>query len=150
MAGLSGASETLGALTLTANSALDFGLGNSNSLLFSGLNMAGYTVTIYNWTGSLPVADPDPGGGTQDRLRFSSLSLTATELEQISFYNDAGVFIGNGRSASAARRNWCHRRTVRRLRWTTAIPGREAWDLSTSACSPMTAIRTATHRLLLA
>jgi fibronectin-binding autotransporter adhesin len=44
-------SETLGALTLSSNSTLDFGT-ESVVAIFSSLAMNGYALNVYNWTGT--------------------------------------------------------------------------------------------------
>ena len=82
-----GLSETVGTLTLTDNSIIDFGSGTS-TLSFAdstGLWTTGKTLSIWNWSGT-PVA----GGGT-DQLRFTSNGLNATQLGQINFFSDNGV-----------------------------------------------------------
>ena len=103
MAGLSSASETLGALTLSANSTLDFGAGNTNSLTFASLSLGSFNLVVTHWTGTYYTAGEttDHSNGTQDRLLFTTdPNLNATQLAQISFYNDAGVFIGTGKEIS--------------------------------------------------
>ncbi len=83
-----GLSETVGVLTLSADSTIDLGAGasivnfaNSASASWTG----GTTLTIQGWSGS------DNGGGT-DQLFFgnSTSGLTAGQLAQISFLNPAG------------------------------------------------------------
>ena len=102
MQGLSGASETLGALTLSADSTIDFGTGDTNSLTFSSVSLGLFHLAVTHWTGTYYTAGEttDHGPASEDRLLFSSLSLTGAELAQISFYNDAGVFIGTGKQIS--------------------------------------------------
>ena len=100
MAGLSSSSETLGALTLSANSTIDFGTGNTNSLTFASLSLGSFNLVVTHWTGTYYTAGEttDHSNGTQDRLLFTiDPSLNATQLSQISFYNDAGNFIGTGK-----------------------------------------------------
>ncbi|HQU08669.1 MAG: hypothetical protein B7X06_00660, partial [Verrucomicrobia bacterium 21-51-4] len=87
-----GNSETLGTLTLTANSTIDMGSGSSiiNYANSSGTAWtAGQALTIQNWTGSLT------GGGT-DQLFFGTASsgLTAGQLSQIFFLNPTGLAAG--------------------------------------------------------
>ena len=102
MAGLTGATETLGALTLSANSTIDFGSGNSDTLRFSSLNLAGFSLSIKGWTGSYYSASEttDHGPSTQDRLLFSSDAATGNSLGAISFYSDAGNLIGTAKEVS--------------------------------------------------
>jgi autotransporter-associated beta strand protein len=103
LAGASGASETLGALTLNLDSVIDFGTGSGNTLTFSSitLNPNFNSLKIYNWSGGgYPgTATNDPGTDlNQDRLLFTSLTgLTSTQLGQITFYSDNGLTqIGSG------------------------------------------------------
>ncbi len=94
-----------GALTLMADSIIDFGGGNDIiNFGASGTGnpnpwTAGTTLSIYNWAGS-------PAGGGSDRLIFGSAfgdaSLTAAQLGQISFFSGAGTgFLGTGEFARA-------------------------------------------------
>ncbi len=100
---LSGITETLGALSLNANSILDFGLGDTNTFLFGNLAIAGSaTLSIYNWTGTgyalPPEADTVENGhlASQDRLLFGQ-DVSGQALSQISFYSDNGLtLIGSG------------------------------------------------------
>ena len=87
-----GHSETVGALTLSLSSIIDFGDGlDPNALTFANssaleANWTG-TLSIYNWTGSI------------DRLFFGSDAngLTVNQLAQISFYSGPGSgFLGGG------------------------------------------------------
>ena len=84
-----GFSETVGALTLTANSIIDLGSGAS-TLTFAasnGLFATGKTLSIYNWT------------PTSDHLFFGSgsPSLDIGQLGQISFFSGSGTgFLGTG------------------------------------------------------
>ncbi len=96
MAGLSSSSETLGALTLSADSIIDFGNGNGDTLHFASLALNGHDLTVNHWTGPFyyPTETTDHGDATQDRLLFDSLSLSPAELAEISFYDDAGAFRG--------------------------------------------------------
>jgi autotransporter-associated beta strand protein len=99
-AGTSSLSETLGALTLTANSTIDFGTGNGNTLRFSSLTGLGtYSLTINNWTGpSYYTLSNDPNADpTQDRLLLDSGGFTPAQLAAISFYDDANNFLGTGK-----------------------------------------------------
>ena len=83
-----GFSETLGALTLTNDSVIDFGGPGSSILTFAGstgLWTANKTLSIWNWSGNTLI-----GGGT-DQLRFVGNGLDATQLAHIDFYSDGGV-----------------------------------------------------------
>jgi len=76
--------ETLGALTLSANSTIDLG-ENSVELSFASLvGLLNYTLNIYNWSGNTQWS-PSPGGG-QDQVYIRS-SLSESELQKISFYS---------------------------------------------------------------
>jgi hypothetical protein len=103
LGGVSGASESLGALTLHLDSILDFGSGSGNTLTFSSivLNPNFNSLKIYNWSGALYSSSTlnDPGSDTnQDRLLFlNSTGLSAAQLNQITFFSDNGLTqIGNG------------------------------------------------------
>lgn len=88
-----GNSETLGTLTLSANSTID--LGSGASILSFGDSSArtwtgGTTLVINNWSGSLT------GGGT-DQIYFgsNSNSLTSAQLAQIVFHDPFGPGSGD-------------------------------------------------------
>lgn len=95
-AGASNQFETVGALTLSANSVLDFGLGGGNdTLLFAGVaaHMAGTTFTIQNWSGN-----PEGGiDGMHDRLIFSGVSSDFTNV-----FGQADVSFGDFGTGYAA------------------------------------------------
>ena len=99
MEGLSNSSETLGTLTLSASSTLDFGSGSGNTLTFSNLSLGSNILAVYNWTGSRYATDAttDTGGPSQDRLLFTT-DVSAQTLGQINFYSGgAGSgWLGNG------------------------------------------------------
>jgi autotransporter-associated beta strand protein len=82
-----GLSETVGVLTLTANSIIDLGAGASilNFANSSGASWSG-TLSIWNWTGTV-----GNGGGT-DQLVFAGGTggLTGAQLSQIQFFSDTG------------------------------------------------------------
>jgi fibronectin-binding autotransporter adhesin len=88
--GASSISETVGALTLSSSSTIDFGtLAGGNTLSFANSSAASWTGTlnVWNWT-----------SGT-DHLFFgtSSLGLTSGQLSQINLYSDSGTtFVGTG------------------------------------------------------
>lgn len=73
-----------GALTLTANSVIDFAGGN-NRITFAASNVVAWTasttLSIYNWNGNY-------SGGGNDQLKFgtANTALLAGQLSQISFY----------------------------------------------------------------
>ena len=90
-----GSSPGTGALTLSANSIIDFGGGN-DVINFAASNLAtwtgGTTLSIWNWGGST-------AGGGNDQLVFgtNNTALTTSQLAQISFYSGSGSgFLGNG------------------------------------------------------
>ena len=58
----------LGALTLSANSQIDFGTGTVGVLTFASLNASTFILTINNWSGNYNMV----GSGTTDRLIFAS------------------------------------------------------------------------------
>jgi autotransporter-associated beta strand protein len=98
--GLSNESENLGALILASDSSLDFGTGSGNTLTFTGLTLAGHTLSIYNWSGTHYFSVPsDPGTAAgQDRLLFSGDPGIAGISPQLLFYSDSGsTFIGDGK-----------------------------------------------------
>jgi len=91
-----GFSETLGTLTLTANSIINLG-GGSSILHFANSSgvawTAGAILSIYNWSGTAVT-----GGGT-DQLYFGTglTGLTSSQLSQIYFYSNNGTtFLGTG------------------------------------------------------
>jgi hypothetical protein len=100
---VSSASETLGALTLSLDSVIDFGAGTGNTLTFASitLNPNFTSLKIYNWSGAgySSTSTNDPGTDlNQDRLLFAGLTgLTPQQLSQITFYTDNGITqIGSG------------------------------------------------------
>lgn len=88
-----GFSDTVGTLTLTANSTIDMGAGAS-ILNFSNSSSTtwttGATLSITNWSGI-----PNTGGGT-DQIFFGTTSsgLTSAQLDQIFFINPASLPAG--------------------------------------------------------
>jgi autotransporter-associated beta strand protein len=97
LSGVSSASETLGALTLSLDSVIDFGAGTGNTLTFASLTLnPNFTsLKVYNWSGSFyePGTTTDPGtDANQDRLLFTQFTgVTAGQLGQITFYSDNGL-----------------------------------------------------------
>lgn len=83
--------ETLGTLTLSGNSAIDFGtLGTATTLRFadsSSTTWGNFTLKIYDWEGN-----PFTGGG-RDQLFFGSgnSGLTSAQLSKITFYPGDGT-----------------------------------------------------------
>jgi hypothetical protein len=77
-----GYSETVGTLSMTANSAISLGTGN-HSLNFAASNASTWigTLTINGWTGSAGAT------GTAGKIYFgsSTTALTTAQLDQISF-----------------------------------------------------------------
>lgn len=92
-----GPSPGMGALTLSANSVIDFAGGNA-VMNFGASGAAawapGAVLSIYNWDGLV-------NGGGNDRLFFGSASdsasLTSAQLGQISFFSGGpgSIFLGN-------------------------------------------------------
>lgn len=102
---VSSGSETLGALTLSGSSTVDFGIGFGNTLTFAGLSSFAGTLTVNHWTGTayLLGATNDPSAdATQDRFIFSTDPgfAVGAVIPAISFYDDAGNFIGNGQKVN--------------------------------------------------
>ena len=87
-----GSSPGTGALTLTANSIIDFAGGHAR-INFGDSHLAtwtsGRTLSIYNWNGL-------PAGGGNDRILFgiNASGLSASQLGQVSFYSDSGTVGG--------------------------------------------------------
>ena len=93
--GVAGSAAAMGALTLQANSTINFTTGGSN-LLFSSLTYtAGDAVRILNFTGA---TGADDGTAGNDRLLFTTdPGLSNAALAAIQFYSDAGTTaIGSG------------------------------------------------------
>ena len=85
--------DSIGALTLSADSIIDLGTG-SVSASFADLAMGLYNLSIYNWTGTTLSAGGD--GNNTDKIYFNT-SLSSSELQRISFYSDFGSsFVGTG------------------------------------------------------
>ncbi|MCX8155175.1 MAG: autotransporter-associated beta strand repeat-containing protein [Verrucomicrobiae bacterium] len=85
-----GYNETLGKLTLDANSTIDLGAGNS-ILTFANSTSEAWNasaiLSIVNWTGNL-------AGGGIDRVIFGPGGLTAGQLSQVRFVNPFGLTPG--------------------------------------------------------
>ena len=96
-----GSSPGVGALTLSANSFIDFAGGNA-LINFGASNLASWNggafLDIYNWAGST-------AGGGNDQLKFGidSTALTSEQLGQVRFYDGGfgstvlgtGIFVGS-------------------------------------------------------
>ena len=98
--GTSRASQTLGALTLTADSIIDFGdLTGTSSLTFSSISgLLSNTLSIYDWNGTTYWGGTSTTGGTNQTTSLFDLSgLSQSELDNINFYSgfDTG-FLGTG------------------------------------------------------
>jgi hypothetical protein len=94
-----GYSESVGTLTLSADSTIDFGSGAS-VLTFSGASTwTGGTLSIANWSGNAQM--PGPGGGGTDQLRFTT-ALSDDLLSHISFsgYGTGATQISFGSGSS--------------------------------------------------
>jgi autotransporter-associated beta strand protein len=93
--------ENVGALTLSANSTIDFS-GFSGILRFSGLSWASgasnATLAIWNWSGTTEWGTQINNYQNPSRLVFtSSANLTTSDLAKINFYSDSGFnSIGSG------------------------------------------------------
>ena len=85
-----GYNGTVGALTLSANSTIDFGTSNNGVLIrFNSIaGLANYNLSIWNWSGNTQWSG-SPGGGT-DQLLFTNASGLNGNLSRISFYSDLG------------------------------------------------------------
>jgi len=106
--GLTGATQIMGSLTLLADSIIDFSDADAggNTLEFTGLNLNGFTLTINDWSGDLYsiYSTTDQGASSQDRLLFIN-GTTGNNLSLVSFYDNTGTYIGNGKSVSDATLN---------------------------------------------
>ena len=90
--------ENVGALTLSANSTIDFA-GFSGILRFSGIGFwaANATLSIWNWSGTTNWGTQINNYQTPSRLVFADNSIVASNLNNINFYSDNGnSFIGKG------------------------------------------------------
>lgn len=94
--------ESLGALILMADSAIDFGgSGSNNTLTFAGLELNGFTLSIRNWSGPYYEYGQNDGGALtdQDRLLFSS-DVSGENLAALRFYDDTNTFLNSGQQIS--------------------------------------------------
>ncbi|MBC8094193.1 MAG: autotransporter-associated beta strand repeat-containing protein, partial [Akkermansiaceae bacterium] len=86
-----GYTDTFGALTIQANSALKLGSGTSGTLTFASGTYTGGTLTISNWTGTAGLP------GTADRI-FITAAPSGTFLSNITFngYSSGAIRLGTG------------------------------------------------------
>jgi autotransporter-associated beta strand protein len=86
--------ETFGALTLSANSTLDFGT-ESVVAIFSSLAMNGYSLSVYNWTGTTLW---NGGTGNNTDQFYVNSTMGDSDLARISFYSTSfqNSFLGDG------------------------------------------------------
>ena len=91
-------SETVGALTLSANSTIDFA-GFVGTLRFCGLGSwaTGANLAIWNWNGTLKYNENNaPFSGGTRHVVFASNGGLNQYLDRISFYSGSGSgFVGN-------------------------------------------------------
>lgn len=89
-------SLTLAATTSSARATIDFGTGNSSTLVFGSLTASskGAFVSILDFTGA---ARADSGAATNDRLLFTTdPGFSLTDLANWQFSNDAGTAFATG------------------------------------------------------
>jgi autotransporter-associated beta strand protein len=90
--------ENVGALTLSANSTIDFA-GFSGVLRFSGIGSwaANTTLSVWNWSGTTYWGTQVNNYANPSNLVFTSNSDLSSNLANISFYSDSGnSFVGSG------------------------------------------------------
>jgi autotransporter-associated beta strand protein len=96
---LSGAfDETVGLLTLSANSTIDFS-GFGGTLRFGGIGSwsPGATLAIWNWSGTTQYGTQINNYANPSNLVFTNNSILTSNLANISFYSDSGnSFVGSG------------------------------------------------------
>ena len=94
-----GSAFGLGALTLSANSTLNFdATGNSTLLVFNSFAAAGFTLNITGYTNTTFDGTANSGAATDDRLVFNS-NLTPAQLAAINFGSGitaTEIDLGNG------------------------------------------------------
>jgi fibronectin-binding autotransporter adhesin len=92
-------SETVGALTLSANSIIDFS-GFVGTLRFSGIGSwaSGANLAIWNWSGTTQYGTQVNNYANPSNLVFTTVTSNLTDnLANISFYSDSGnSFVGSG------------------------------------------------------
>jgi autotransporter-associated beta strand protein len=90
--------ETVGLLTLSANSTIDFS-GFGGTLRFGGIGSwaSGATLAIWNWSGTTQYGTQINNYATPSNIVFTNNSNLTANLGLISFYSDSGnSFVGNG------------------------------------------------------
>jgi len=90
--------ETVGLLTLSANSTIDFS-GFAGTLRFGGIGSwaSGATLAIWNWSGTTQYGTQINNYATPSNLVFTDNSNLNSNLALMSFYSDSGSsFVGNG------------------------------------------------------
>ena len=90
--------ETVGLLTLSANSTIDFS-GFGGTLRFGGIGSwaTGATLAIWNWSGTTQYGTQVNNYATPSNIVFTDNSNLKSNLALISFYSDSGSsFVGNG------------------------------------------------------
>jgi autotransporter-associated beta strand protein len=90
--------ETVGLLTLSANSTLDFS-GFGGTLRFGGIGSwaTGANLAIWNWSGTTQYGTQVNNYANPSNLVFTNNSTLTSNLANISFYSDSGnSFVGNG------------------------------------------------------
>ena len=89
--------ETVGALTLSANSTIDLA-GFTGTLRFGSVGSwdAGTNLAIWNWNGINQYGTPVGDGANNRHVVFTNNSGLSNYLDRISFYSDSGSsFVGN-------------------------------------------------------
>ena len=92
-----GFSDTVGALTLTANSVLDFGTTNNVHLQFSSAAWTGGALTVNNWTGTdFATGNPDQflvaSAGPLDSSFVAQISFTGHGTGAVAFNVGGGLY----------------------------------------------------------
>jgi autotransporter-associated beta strand protein len=90
--------ETVGLLTLSANSTIDFS-GFGGTLRFGGIGSwaSGANLAIWNWSGTTQYGTQVNNYANPSNLVFTNNSTLTSNLANISFYSDSGSsFVGNG------------------------------------------------------
>ena len=90
--------ESVGLLTLSANSTIDFS-GFGGTLRFGGIGSwaSGATLAIWNWSGTTQYGTQINNYANPSNIVFTDNSNLTSNLANISFYSDSGSsFVGNG------------------------------------------------------
>ena len=90
--------ETVGLLTLSANSNIDFS-GFGGTLRFGGIGSlaSGANLAIWNWSGTTQYGTQVNNYANPSNLVFTNNSTLISNFANISFYSDSGSsFVGNG------------------------------------------------------